>query len=71
MSDQIKCHCGKPLHYTDKTKQARVQELVDKLGEFIPVTVPRKGTWLVQRHYIALHGTKAEEIETLGFRKTK
>jgi hypothetical protein len=65
----MKCYCGKPLHYTDGSKQKFVQKLVDELGEFIPVTVPSKGTFLVQRHYIALHGIKGENIETLGFKK--
>lgn len=65
------CHCGKPLHYTNKTLEERVQELVEKLGEFMPVEVFGKGTYAVQRHYIALHGIKGVEVDKLGFKKIK
>jgi hypothetical protein len=64
------CHCGKPLHYTDPAIQASVQKLVDELGESIPVTT-RGRTWLVPRHYIALHGLKAGDAARLGFQEVK
>jgi hypothetical protein len=60
------CFCGKPLHYTDPAIQASVQKLVDELGESIPVTTGGR-TWMVPRHYIALHGLRAKEIAGLGF----
>lgn len=64
------CHCGQPLHYSDPTIQAQVQALVDQLGEYAVVTSP-EGSWKVQRHYIALHGLKAEELPHLGFEPTE
>lgn len=68
----MNCACGKPLHYLDPKNQLRVQALVDKLGEFILVTVGNK-TWMVQRHFIALHGLSAAELpeiaEKYGFKK--
>ena len=61
-----KCHCGKPLHYADPVVERMVTALVKQLGEYTPVTVGAR-TWLVQRHYIALHGLNAWELPTLGF----
>lgn len=66
MSEQTMCACGKRLHYTDPLKQEMVQRLVNELGESIPV-MTRGRTWLVPRHFIALHGIKAWELEKLGF----
>ncbi|HEY1897031.1 MAG TPA: hypothetical protein VGG62_12190 [Terracidiphilus sp.] len=60
------CFCGQPLHYADPKMQARVQALVDSLGERMPVKVGGR-TWMVPRHYIALHGIKAVELPFLGF----
>ena len=60
------CHCGKPLHYTDPVIQGIVQRQVDALGDYLLVTVSGK-TWLVPRHYIALHGIKGSEVHELGF----
>jgi hypothetical protein len=45
-----------------------MREMVNRLGEFIPITVEGR-TWLVQRHYIALHGVVGKEIESLGFKE--
>ena len=60
------CACGKPLHYTDPNLQKVIEDMVQNLGEYIKVTVENK-TYLVQRHYIALHGLKAAELPNLGF----
>lgn len=60
------CHCGQPVHYTDQAIQRIVERIVAELGEYIPITVLDR-TWMVQRHYIALHGIKAWEISQLGF----
>jgi hypothetical protein len=40
--------------------------MVDSLGANIAVATPA-GRWLVPRHYIALHGVRAAEVERLGF----
>lgn len=66
----IMCHCGKPLHYSDPALQAFVEYHVQKLGADVPVRVfETDRVWLVPRHYIALHGLKAEEIGSLGFKE--
>jgi hypothetical protein len=64
----ILCHCGSPLHYTQQGLENYIQAMVDELGEMIRVTVDGR-TWLVPRHYIALHGLRASEIATLGFQE--
>ena len=65
------CRCGDPIHYSDPETEKRVQKIVDELGEFIEVIVPGKGTYKVQRHYIALHSIKGEDLGKLGFQKIK
>ena len=60
------CHCGRPLHYTDRVVERMVRTLIEQTGEYVPVAVGGR-TWLVQRHYIALHGLKAQELPDLGF----
>lgn len=69
MANEVKwkrplCHCGQPLHYTDPAIEELMMEMVEALGEFTRVTLGKR-TWLVSRHYIALHGLKAKEIDTL------
>jgi hypothetical protein len=66
-----KCHCGKPLHYNDPSVRAFVEEIISKQGLFIEVQVVGGKKYLVDRHYIALHGIKAKEIPTLGFKEIK
>jgi len=65
-----KCWCGKPLHYKDKKTEKMVQELVDQLGEFVLVTVAGR-TFLVQRHFVALHGIEGKDLSKLGFKEIK
>jgi hypothetical protein len=70
MNEQTMCACGRSLHYSDPLLQEFVQRMVDELGENIRVTT-RDRTWLVPRHYLALHGLKAWELEKLGFPEAK
>ena len=65
------CHCGKPLHYTDPNIQRDVERLIAQLGEKIIVKTSDGRSWRVPRHYIALHGLKDVEVETLGFEEIK
>lgn len=69
MKRKIFCHCGKPLHYQNNQIKRTVAMLIEEFGERMPVQVLGKGTFLVPRHYIALHGLKTETIDTLGFEK--
>jgi hypothetical protein len=64
------CPCGKPLHYSDLVLEETVSQLVAIHGEYVPVTVGNK-TYKVSRHFIALHGIKAQEIDKLGFEVIK
>lgn len=62
----VYCACGKPLHYTDPADQARVERLVAAEGPDIMVRLGNR-TWLVPRHYIALHGVKGSDLPGLRF----
>lgn len=59
------CACGRPLHYTNVESRAYVERMVQRLGEHVLVTMPTE-SYLVPRHYIALHGIKATELSTLA-----
>jgi len=60
------CACGLPLHYSDDAARRFVEGRNKELGEHIVVRVGLR-RWLVQRHYLALHGLKAQELPSLGF----
>ena len=64
------CWCGQPLHYDDKEFEKQVSEVVERFGEYITVEHGEK-KYLVQRHYIALHGIKGKDISKLGFREVQ
>lgn len=61
------CHCGLPLHYENYAIKDFVCALVAMKGEFVPCRAADGRWWNVQRHYIALHGFKEQELHTLGF----
>jgi hypothetical protein len=44
-----------------------MREVVARLGPLIPVTAPA-GTFMVPRHFVALHGLYAEELPALAER---
>lgn len=46
--------------------ESYVRDLVTRLGPDVPITVGVR-TWLVPRHFIALHGIVAATLPTLGF----
>jgi hypothetical protein len=60
------CFCGQPLHYRDPAIELMVSRMVRDFGERVRVSVGAR-TWLVPRHYIALHGLKTEDVPRLGF----
>ena len=61
----ISCPCGCGRVYTDPGIEAEVMRFVGELGECVKLSTPA-GSWLVPRHYIALHGIKADELPTLA-----
>jgi hypothetical protein len=73
LNDQELCACGKPLHYLNPTARRITEESIAIHGPYVTVTVTGKGSWKVPRHYIALHGLYAPELEELaqkyGFEK--
>jgi len=64
-----RCPCGRPLHYTDPDVLRLVEEQITRLGPTVLVRLlSGGGSYRVPRHYIALHGLKAWEIEDLAKR---
>ena len=61
------CPCGQPLHYPTEEDRARVEALIAELGSEIKVTVEAR-SWMVPRHYLALHGVIAAELPALAQR---
>jgi len=68
MSDE-RCACGLPLHYSSEIVRAQVERMIAAAGgnPHVIVTVTSKRGrptrhFLVQRHYIALHGLKTQEL---------
>lgn len=61
---KVYCACGLPLHYRDKAIEAKITKMSEELGEYMPVTVG-EDRYMVQRHYIALHGIKAPNLPML------
>jgi hypothetical protein len=59
------CACGRPLHYNNKDVERIVKRYAEKLGEMVEIAAP-SGTFLVQRHYIALHGVGAKDLNRLA-----
>lgn len=66
-----KCHCGEPLHYTNPQNRERIDEFVRVLGPFVIVKGDDGREWRVQRHYIALHGLRYQDLPFLGFEEAK
>jgi hypothetical protein len=81
VSRPYQCLCGQPLHYTDLAVLGAVNVLIQQHGWYVRVTLPDeveatgfplpggrggKVTYLVPRHYIALHGLKPAEIRRLA-----
>lgn len=61
------CPCGRPLHYNDPQRLKYMEDQVKKLGELILVSTGGKG-YLIPRHYIALHGIRAQDLPELAKR---
>lgn len=61
------CPCGRPLHYADPQRRRYMEDMVQRLGSTILVSVEGRG-WLIPRHYIALHGIKASDLPELSRR---
>lgn len=67
VDDEERCGCGRPLHYTDPQVERMMRRQVARKGPNILVEVEgdNYGIW-VPRHYIALHGLKAQELVFLA-----
>ena len=67
--DAERCACGLPLHYSSPIVRAQVERMIAAAGgkpDVVVTVTSRFGRptrrFLVQRHYIALHGLKTQEL---------
>lgn len=61
----LRCDCGLPLHYTNPEIRRQMERMVEQFGPCIEVTVAGR-SWMVSRHYIALHGISGSELPELA-----
>ena len=71
----MNCPCGTPLHYSSPAIERQMKAMVDVMGACAFVRVLGKDYgYMVPRHYIALHGIKAWQLDELaeryGWKKT-
>lgn len=62
----VLCPCGLPLHYSSASSRAHVEAVIAEKGPVVTVAIMGGRTFKVPRHYIALHGFKASEINELA-----
>lgn len=60
------CPCGQSLHYTDKRVEETIALLIEREGEMVTVLVDNQHEYEVSRHFIALHGLRAQDLEALS-----
>lgn len=65
MSASERCACGLLLHYSNPDIQRMITKMIAELGPDVPV-VWQSRTWRIPRHFIALHGLKAQELPELA-----
>lgn len=63
------CHCGMPLHYTDKVVEEIMHKIVKAKGSrFVKIECIETGKkYNVDVHYAALHGVEGRLLDTYGF----
>lgn len=61
------CPCGQPLHYRFPDQERAVRRLVEDCGPVIPIPdEERSRTFLVPRHFMALHNMDLRKIGELA-----
>lgn len=67
MSNITLCACGMPLHYENPVTRFQVDMVIAHAGgdPFVRVT-SQSGVFMVQRHYIALHGLCEADLNGLA-----
>ena len=73
MKRKFSCTCQELSHTIDTTIPIfkELYNIIKLNGEIIPVTIIDKGSYLVPRIYIAMHGLKVQQIDRLGFVKIR
>ena len=66
MEPEELCACGQPLHYTSAVVRGIVETYIMRYGPTVVVSHGDK-RYRVPRHYLALHGLRAADLDALGF----
>lgn len=69
----FRCPCLEKEHTLDLSIPVYrlLEDVIDKEGQFINITVPDRGTWAVPRIHIAMHGLIAKELPKSKFLRVK
>lgn len=67
MTEQTKCHCGKPMHLSASQK-LMLKMMGSRWGKFKKVIMKNK-IYSVPTYYIVVHGLKGSELPNLGFKE--
>jgi hypothetical protein len=59
------CPCGRPLHYNDPLVERAMRNQIAQFGPNVERHYQGR-TWLVPRHYAALHEIKLEDLPALA-----
>ena len=62
----VYCACGQPLHYADPEIRKNIEQINSRCGADVSVSLGKR-TWIVQRHYLALHKTQVDDLPNLKF----
>lgn len=65
MGTRAHCPCGQPLHYRTAEIRAYMARQIRRFGPTVVVETT-EGTWLVPRHFLALHTFRPWELQTLA-----
>jgi hypothetical protein len=60
-----RCACGRALHYLRPAWQDYVERSIAACGPTVAVATPN-GTWLVDKHFYALHGISLATLPQLA-----
>jgi hypothetical protein len=64
--DTVYCHCGRVLHYPTAEAEQQMRRTVARYGPSLYVS-DGAVVYIVQRHYVALHGFTGASLPGLGF----
>ena len=59
------CACGRPLHYASGASRRAIERIIAAVGPTLAIMAQGQ-TFLVPRHYVALHGVSSLTLATVA-----